>query len=285
MASSLQSSSTTCSNNIDRFTFWMQNTSSSSTDSSSSIFAATKKSADATANWIEWMIENRSGIAILTGSLLVPSQFSQETHQEFRDHIIACSPNNTEFIYFEPKSSKDRITGVICYPKNWKTTDTSRCVLYHNPNGAVIANFYDRNGLTWTPKEIMDIEQCPIIMYDYKGTGLNKGASSSSGLSASGPTYASIVNDGDGALKYALKNFKAVSIWGSSLGGGVATASLDRRLHKNSSLKERVTLTNHDSFTTTPRVVMPSNHLFADTFGSLIGANLDAETPMRSIIE
>ena len=74
-------------------------------------------------------------------------------------------------------------------------------------------------------------------------------------------------------------------MWGSSLGGGVATISLERHLSKVPEDSKRVSITNHDSFTTTPRVVFPSAPNFADVAGWVVGGNLDAQTPMTSLIE
>ena len=82
-----------------------------------------------------------------------------------------------------------------------------------------------------------------------------------------------------------MQHFGEVEVWGSSLGGGVATVSLERYLNNNPLDVRRVSINNHDSFTTTPRVVFPNYPLVADSVGWLVGGNLDAQTPMRSLIE
>lgn len=98
-------------------------------------------------------------------------------------------------------------------------------------------------------------------------------------------TYESIVVDGQAALEYTLNKFHKVEVMGSSLGGGVATASLDRYLTKTPLDTNRITqLVNHDSFTNTPRVIFPNNPLIADFLGDVVGANLDAMTPMKNLI-
>lgn len=237
---------------------------------------------------IDWTVENRGGIAKLVGFLMVPSQFLGPKFSECQQIInSACQYSRTHGglvrqIQIEHKAGLLNV--VICYPRGWDPDDSSRCVVYHNPNGATVAQFFENNRLSHVAGAILDLRRCPIILYDYQGTGLNENPEEISSLKFR-PTYESIVEDGLCVLNYALKTFTNVDVWGSSLGGGVATASLERYLAKNPSEAGRVSITNHDSFTTTSRVVLPGSPQVADCLGWMLGGNLDAQTPMESLVK
>ena len=172
------------------------------------------------------------------------------------------------------------LEGIIYYPKNWNPQDKSRCLIYHNPNGTTVGEYFVWNDdLSWTPKKFRELAKCPIILYDYRGTGL------SSENHNFQPTCESIIADGEKALQYALNQFQSVDVVGSSLGAGVATASLDRHLKKAPEDCQRVRLFNHDSFSTTPRVLMPNWPTIADWGGWAVGALLEAKTPMKNLIQ
>jgi hypothetical protein len=94
------------------------------------------------------------------------------------------------------------------------------------------------------------------------------------------PTYATVVEDGVGALEYACLNFHHVEVWGSSLGGGVSAKALDTHLDKYPADAHRVRLVNHDSFTKTSRVVSQSWPRTADWFAWGIGGYIDGETSL-----
>src|SRR5690606_39967157 len=66
------------------------------------------------------------------------------------------------------------------------------------------------------------------------------------------------------SLQYALGRFGYVDVAGSSLGGGVATVSLSSYLEKVPDLASRVSLLNHDSFSTTAQVVFPNRWNWGD---------------------
>lgn len=271
----------------------LEDTCNSSWQLFSSSTKAVSKNVEMTSQSVSWMIENRGGIALLTGALIVPSKFIGHNLED-SDKIInnACNSNN----YSSNKFTMEKfscefdgysIRGIIYYPPGCKGNE-QRCVLYHNPNGITVAGYFDNGRLSWTPVDIVNLENCPIILYDYRGTGLSKEQTSTMSSSVGFcPTYESVVVDGCEVLKMALKKFSFVTIWGSSLGGGVATASLERHLVKNLENPEdakRVSLTNHDSFTVTSRVILPNCHITANVVGALVGGNLNAETPMRSLV-
>lgn len=236
---------------------------------------------------VNWMIENRGGLAKIAGLAIIPAQYSANDHASsnkiINNHLNVGLRNG----YIEKISipiGDNSIEGIICYPKNWKKEDNGRCIVYHNPNGVATAGFFEDDNLSWTPGEIFETRNCPIILYDYRGVGLNQDVTSPSSLKFHA-TYESIVADGQAALKYALTKFDKIEVMGSSLGGGVATASLDRHLTKNPLDTNRIIqLINHDSFTTTPRVIFPNNPRIADCLGYVVGANLDAMTPMKNLI-
>lgn len=236
------------------------------------------------AQTVNWMIENRGGLAKIAGLAIVPAQYIANDHLSsnkiINNHLNVGLRNG----YIEKISipmGDGSIEGIICYPKNWKKEDNNRCILYHNPNGVATAGFFQNGNLSWTPGKIFETRNCPIILYDYRGVGLNQDVTTHSFHA----TYESIVADGQAALNYALTKFDNIEVMGSSLGGGVATTSLDRHLAKNPLNTNRIIqLINHDSFTTTPRVIFPNNPRIADCLGYVVGANLDARTPMENLI-
>jgi len=231
---------------------------------------------------VHWMITNRGGFALLTGLVMVPSQFNISMSAAQNVIQEAAKKNRIESIKLTLEDGS-HLEGIIYYPDGWKREDDSRAVLYHNPNGATIADFFSRNTLTWTVGEIARIRHCPIIMYDYRGTGLSQENSCTS--LAFRPTYHSVVVDGTAMQTYALARFKYIEAWGSSLGGAVGTKALDAHLSKFPLDAKRVDWTNHDSLTTTSRVIIPSLGWVADYIGAPLGGNLDAETSMKALIQ
>ena len=250
--------------------------------SSSAFMSSVESSTDS----VNLMIANRGGFSKIVGLLIVPSQFLGPDLATCEQIIgSACQSNlsrgyTVESIQFRNKTNV--LKGVICYPSGWNLKDRSRCVVYHNPNGITIAGFFEENKLSWTAGEILKLKKCPLILYDYRGTGLNSGDSYSTRFC---PTSKTIVEDGVTVLNYALEHFQNVDVWGTSLGGAVATVSLERYLSKNPDDVKRVRIANHDSFTNAPRVIFPTYPWIADTLGWMVGGNLDAQTPMGSLIE
>ncbi len=233
---------------------------------------------------VHWMIENRGGMAFATGLVLVPSQFGPRAaqHQEAIDQACYNAPFTIEKFFINLETGHT-LSGVIYYPPGWDPQNKSRCVAFHNPNGATIADFFDNRMLTWTPGAIAELRSCPIVMYDYRGTGVSQNNFRSSFTFR--PTYASVVEDGVAALEYVFKNFKEVEVWGSSLGGGVSAKALDIHLNNHPEDAARVTITNHDSFTKTSRVVMPKWPITADWFAWAAGGYIDGETSLLRLVE
>lgn len=232
-------------------------------------------------------IQKRGGFAYLTGLVLVPSQFRGPTAKVVKQILAKASRSelfSIERFSLDVQGSQAKVEGLIYYPKGWDRSDRSRCVLYHNPNGITLSEYFEEEGLAWTPGEILKIAQCPILLYDYRGTGLSSEGLSFSSL-AFKPTYDSVVLDGQMALQEAIRRFETVNVFGSSLGGGVATLSLARHLRKCPADRPRLSLTNHDSFSTTPKIVMPYWPRLADGLGWVLGGLLDAQSSMQELME
>ena len=239
----------------------------------------------------KWLLENRFGLAKLAGAALVPSQFERVCDSE----LSALQANELCQTTFDDKRSYERVSvkdgdteleAVICYPPGWhhKECETADCVVFNNPNGITVAGLFNLDNTlneSFLPGAIQQIKACPVILYDYRGTGMNKTSS------APWPTANTIVKDASAVLKYAAERFRFghLTLAGSSLGGGVATASLERVLNESDSLTpDRVSLINHDSFTTSGRVVIPRFPRFADALAWLLGGNLNALKPMKKLI-
>jgi len=241
----------------------------------------------ASADNVNWLVENRGGFAWLTGLLLIPSQFLGPNAESSNEKIAQVAQRGTFKIRkfsLPVAGSSASVKGVVYYPKGWDPSDRSRCVVYHNPNGVTVSQFFEKGRLSWTPQEIMKWAQCPIVLYDYRGTGLSS-EDHSFGSFAFRPTYESIVVDGEAVLRYAFKQSQSVKVFGSSLGGGVATVSLERHIEAHPVDARRASLFNHDSFSTTAKVVMPNWPVAADWLGWAVGGLVDAETSMKNLVE
>ena len=171
--------------------------------------------AQATMKKISWMIENRGGMACLLGLVIVPAQFVCPSYLEANKIVDeAVSGSESVFERFSvPIDGKTSINGVIYYPKNWNPNDQNTCVLYHSPNAATVSDYLEC-GFRGTPAKIAELVRCPIILYDYRGTGISSDPSGSFYFGFRS-TYASVVVDGEAMLKYALASFGSVKVVGS----------------------------------------------------------------------
>ena len=259
----------------------------------------------------DWMIENRLGLARLLGCRLISAQYRYlycaKAHFPATSQAIidaACDATHEDGFRTEKITLSHGATtlcGVICYPAGQPSTPSSDLIIFNNMNGTTISNFFDQDRLastshglpdgepTETPGNIQRILGCPVLLYDYTGTGINKRA----GLLRHAPaaTGETAIKDAMAVLHTALNQpgIDNITLVGSSLGGGVATVALERYLSNLSEdeairTKKRLTLVNHDSYSTTSRVAIPQLPQFADTLGWLCGAHIDAATPMKKLL-
>jgi hypothetical protein len=251
---------------------------------------------------VNWMKETQFGISKLVGARLISAQFNVDHTQQQSQKIIetVCNTNQHEGYRTEKISmnyGSVNLTGVICYPPDWNENENSDCILFHNPNGHVISQFFSDNKLattsedqidgliTDTPGNLQKLKKCPIILYDYRGTGINK----PEGIWRYLPTATAetATQDGITALHYALTNFSGnITILGSSMGGGIATISLANYLDATNdpeNIESRVNLISHDSYTTTSCVMIPQYPSFANNLGSLLNSHIDAQEAMQCL--
>ena len=263
-----------------------------------------RRSAEVITKPVTWLVENRFGLAKLVGLVAIPSQLFPKT---LREHSVNCvdqacasnasnDPSKPRYTKVLIKNENDLMRVVICKPPNWTIEKNNRCVLYHNPNGVLAGDcffpghLYEHN-LTadvhcgFIPSHLQKMRECPVILYDYRGTGMNFFKSIWKRIIHS-PTCETVTRDGHAALTYALKHYEKVESYGVSLGGAVAIRSLARFLDANKNFDvSRVSLVAHDSFTSIPRVVCPSVPILSDAVGWLFGAHMDATQPMQSLIK
>ncbi len=240
-----------------------------------------------------WLIENRGGLSFLSSCYLVPSH-----------HLCPCARKSEKII--NEASRTDRFTierfellveesgtilkGVIYYPKDWNRDDRSHCILYNNSNGSTLSYYFLKGDLGWTPGEFLKLTHCPIIMYDYSGTGLSS-ENRTACIFKFRPTYRSIMEDGITALRFALEKFKTTTIIGSSLGGAVAATALAELLKTNHPAdspyftRGRVQFISLDSFTATSSVMQPNCPIISSWIYWVIGGYVDAVAPMKMIID
>ena len=216
----------------------------------------------------------------IAGLAIVPSQFlgmsSLEAHRTI--HRAIQSPHATieRIKRVTIKIAEGKwIQGILIYPRGWRER-SAKCVVYHNPCTSTISGYLSRGFDSDTPPfQILRKTGCPLLMYDYRGTGVNRQTNER-------PCVKTICADGYAVLKFAMKHFNKVKVWGSSLGGGVATVACETYLAKKTNHVSRISLYNHDSFTSTGALVLPETMIGIAAF---FGAHLDAETALRSLVK
>lgn len=257
-------------------------------DCSSSSSSFCSSSLESSAAAITWSIDERGGLAKIVGMAMVPSQFMGPELSEC-DRIIQAAIDlgrisTNPFVERRTFSNgKIDIQGIVVYPPGYDRSNLQKCVVYNNPNGCTVPLFLNSGRLNSysPPAQILELRKCPLIMYDYRGTGLSVDPEASS-MGGTRPSANTIVQDGHLVLSSTIARYQEVEMWGSSLGGGVATAATERVLAENPTFVNRISLTNHDSFTTTGKVVLPG--WLSSVLGPLMG-DLNAEKPMRSLLE
>lgn len=260
---------------IENETVWgyLNRLSEAAEESAASSSSWLSSSASSSAESVNWVLKERGGLAKIAGLVVVPSQFLGPDLATCRKLI---EREAVESIVIEGNGVE--IHGVILYPPNFDKSNKTKCILYNNPNAITVPEYFfygfDRNS---PPYHILRNNQCPIIMYDYRGTGLSREENTSIPTMPSANT---ITIDGNTALAYAMSRFDHVDVWGSSLGGGVATVACGNYINEFPDQANRITLYNHDSFTTTGKVKL---HKSIASLASTVGANLDAETPMYEL--
>lgn len=232
--------------------------------------------------------------AKVAGLALVPSQFIGPNAKNA--HLIVDgairnvpSPIIERIEKFEiAREQGIKLQGVILYPKEW-IPDHQKCLVYHHPNTNTIAGYFLNEFVSDTiPFQLLQKAKCPLIMYDYRGTGISRPNKADEDTFIPTinfdqmPCINTVSTDGCAVLEYVMNRFHSVAVWGSSLGGGVATVACDAYLKKYPADAERLSLYNHDSFTSTGAVILPNCLNF---IASLLNGNLDAETAMRRVVK
>lgn len=262
-------------------------------ESASSTSSFVSSSVEASAASTEWVIKERGGLAKIAGMAMVPSQFTGPKLERCREIIQHAIDVGEEESLTYPKIEriefiKDHsfiISGITIYPVGFDKTNMQKCVVYNNPNACTVPEFF-MNGLLdpySPPAQILALRNCPVIMYDYRGTGLSYD-SDVTGSSVSGirPSSNTITQDGFRVLCGAKRLYANVEMWGSSLGGGVATVATELYLKEHPELIHNISLTNHDSFTTAGRVVLAG---WVCTLLTPFVSDLNAEAPMKKLLE
>jgi hypothetical protein len=217
-------------------------------------------------SWLQWIVKSRFGLAQVAGLIMVPSQ-------QICPRPASDSENYSQLKKFCIVKDDYKLNYYIYYPPNYRVNDNSRCIVYNNPNMVICDNYVYGGKLQYVPKLISELMKCPIIIYDYRGTGLNW-------HKYFYPTANSIIDDSFQIIKMALKNFQHVTVFGTSLGGGASTVALDQYLQIHPYKARSVQLINHDSFNMTSRVVGLPNLL-----AWMVGGQIDVKRSIKNIVE
>lgn len=198
---------------------------------------------------------------------------------------------------FRIETHDQPIQGRIFYPPNYNPKISKSCSVYFNASDTVVARHFYNKEIRGVPAAISRISKDPVILWDFRGTGLSKPQDKT--LT---PTISSAISEGEAVLNFALEKFKSAYVVGSCLGGAIATLSLDRHLEKNPQNTSKIRgLINHDSFTLSSRMNWPfmasiksplacyiTNHprfrWITDFIITLAGAQIDARVPMKKLI-
>jgi hypothetical protein len=170
----------------------------------------------------------------------------------------------------------------IIIPTNQTNGPPRHCIFYNNPNAQTVGEFFTSHshalieGLP--PEQFADLLKCPVVMYDYRGTGISK---TKSDFSA---TAESLVEDGTMVLEELSKKFDHIYVIGTSLGGAVATAALHRHLTTSAQPPSKFHLINHDSFSTTHKVRVLGWETLTKYLAKINNALLDVREPMKAVI-
>jgi hypothetical protein len=241
-------------------------------------------------------LKNRIFIGQLAGFAILPVQLLHNQRYAATCTFKFCYNDRVELVEVIDGSLQMKL--IICYPPNWNKNDTSKCSVFCNPNGALIANYINATNRIDDNCIISELlKNGPVVLFDYPNTGINYGINEST-LTYYIPflkytTENQILDYSQAVLNYAAKRFNKITVAGISLGGAVATITLSRYLQQNTDIDyNRFRLINIDSFTSIPRVVFasrprlakPNMLMLADVLGYILGVNMDAQTSMEYLI-
>jgi hypothetical protein len=260
-----------------------------------------------------WLREYNFGISKLLAYRLISAQItsipwfgihSPEVGRKIIDQL--CNSTDQNNYHFEKITvpnieGNEYLTAVICYPPNWDKTNNSECIVYNNQNGTTISQHITENKLVTTadgdsigtprdtPGNYQAYKKCPIILYDYKGTGINQ----DTGISRMLPTAdaKTIANNAEDVIRYALSKFKKVHILGSSMGGYAANKGVAQHLenindrYTANQVAKQIHIINHDSFSGTSETLIPTFPNFAKSLGCFLGAHADSISPMLQLMK
>ena len=190
----------------------------------------------------------------LVGWILAPSQFKSKQYQARYQKKLErfCEPDRHGWHRCETLSipTKDGrpLKALVHYPPGWdpQKNKESHCVLLNNHLGFNSLSAFFSSGKI-NPKSLPGFlqlaRQCPLVLYDYSGTGFNKAGSTST------VTDSSIVQDGCDVLAQIAGQFGHVETVGTCMGGMVATESLARAVSEGRLPDGNVELVSLDAFT------------------------------------
>jgi hypothetical protein len=238
----------------------------------------------------------------IASNLLLPSQkFAYDRKSSKQVLRQYTSEINNVIVHYVDKSKS--LDFIIYYHDKSMMKNVNKCVLFFNPNGAVVADYFSGHEWTRTTKSLIgagfrnfmfmpaflsQLENCPVIIPDYRGAGLGKRPITVSGIFTDyqidfQADAWSMQEDAFKMIHTAASMFGSVSIWGSSIGGGASTVGLADFLSSYPDEAFRFQLTNHNSFKSTASVV--TNVALGSYFISGLDANLKADKAMDTIIE
>ena len=137
---------------------------------------------------LEWLKDNRAGLAFLSGKLIVPSQFFTPSDHKKTISILQAAFRGQIKPFELFVADETYVRGVVVYPFIYDQSNRARCVINNHGNATLIDHYWhesvskmvsgDEKQCTETifrpgcvPDALLNTFNCPIVLYDYRVRG------------------------------------------------------------------------------------------------------------------
>lgn len=185
-----------------------------------------------------WMVKTRGGTSYYSGPQIPDNKNEKCAENKINYTCRYNTQDGWSVNRFRFPTPEGIVAGVKCYPPLFNRTLTEKCVVYCNPLGSAVGDYFENDSFIYTPSRIAKLRQCPIYLFDYRGISLSKNANEK----RFDLSYYSIIEDTKKVVHQALTYYKEVEIWGSSFGGLAAFAAADALTSLNPNYNKRIKL-------------------------------------------